>query len=193
MKLVNLVTIMHNDMDSIILKVKEGREMDLVCLGYFNGDETMIRLTKGDSHTCTIWKKDNNHYSWSWGKDGYTLVSDDMTKRRKLIEECIIDDMGVCMEGPSNLMAKTLFLEVPEKVTDVFKLMNDTCCHKNDTFWKHFKNKNDFMNRLSALGYAEDSIKEIERYTAPNGCKVEIYKAEKINRFSNALSAAIIA
>lgn len=98
-KLKELVTVAVNNEECVVLKVKPRKMFDLICLGCFNGDETMFRLTKGLQHTCTVWHgAENKHYSWNWGEEGHTLVSDAMTKRGNLIQSCIQDDFHVNME-----------------------------------------------------------------------------------------------
>lgn len=95
-KLVDSVKVVENNEDCVILEVI-GKPIDMIKLGCFNGDETMIRLTKGDKHTCTVWTKNGNHYSWHWGLSGHSLVSDQMNKQRKLIVECITKDLRIYM------------------------------------------------------------------------------------------------
>ena len=92
-KLCELVKIVENNKECVILEVT-GSKLDLIKLGYFNGNEKLIRLTKGANQTCTIWT-DNKNYSWHWGRDGYTLVSDSMEKKGKLIQDCITKDFQI--------------------------------------------------------------------------------------------------
>ena len=56
MKLSNCVEVAVNNAECVVLKVKKGKEFDLITLGCFDGNETMFRLTKGDNHTCTVWR-----------------------------------------------------------------------------------------------------------------------------------------
>lgn len=46
MKLKDMVELVANNDDCVVLKVKDGQEMNLISLGCFNGDEAMMRLTK---------------------------------------------------------------------------------------------------------------------------------------------------
>lgn len=98
MKLSELVTVEANNEDCVVLKVKEGKDIDLILLGCFGGDEVMFRLTKGEQHTCTIWYKDGKHFSWEWGARGYTLVSDEVATKGSVIYKCIRDDFGIKLE-----------------------------------------------------------------------------------------------
>jgi len=50
MRLKDITTVAINNADCVVLKVKEGHEMDLIALGCFGGDETMFRLTKGNTN-----------------------------------------------------------------------------------------------------------------------------------------------
>lgn len=94
MKLKDLVDVYTNNSECVVLKVKDDVRMDLIALG-FNGDEEFIRLTKGDTNTCTIWNKKGDSYSWHWGLGGYTLVSDSMFKKRYKIVDTIVKDFGI--------------------------------------------------------------------------------------------------
>lgn len=177
MRLADLVTIEHNDMNSVVLKVKENSEMDLICLGYFSGDETMFRLTKGDNHTCTVWGKDGKHFSWYWGSDGYELVSDETKQKGRMIQDCIVDDFGIVIKGD---IESTLYQVVPSEFDDEFKLMyfaDDYMVHKNGNVWKAFTSISEFKRYLIDLGY--DRPVKKDEYKAKTGCNVEIYRAHK--------------
>lgn len=97
MELKDLVTLEVNNDVCVILNVKPNSFLGLIKLGCFNGDEKMIRLTKGRDHTCTIWTDERN-YSWYWGRSGYTLVCDAMREKGRLIERTIEKDFGISLE-----------------------------------------------------------------------------------------------
>ncbi len=91
----NITTVVVNNHECVVLKVLEGHEMDLISIGCFDGDETMFRLTKGNSVTCTVFKKSGSSFSWDWGLGGYTLVSLDTKEMGRKIQECIERDFGI--------------------------------------------------------------------------------------------------
>ena len=95
MKLKDIVDVVVNNDNCVVLKVKDGQELNLISLGYFDGDETMLRLTKGKNVTCTVFKKNGRHGSWDWGADGYTLVTDRCAKIGKIVQSCIEKDFGI--------------------------------------------------------------------------------------------------
>lgn len=94
MRLSQLTTLKVNNKECVILEVRPDRFAELIALGCFNGNEKLIRVTKGSKHTFTIWTEGGKSYSWSWG-NGYTIVSDEMHKRRALIMEAITKDFGI--------------------------------------------------------------------------------------------------
>ena len=101
MKLRTIVELYDNNADCVVLKVKEGHEMDLITIGCFTGNETMFRLTKGKSVTCTVFYKNGKSNSWHWGYGGYTLVSPETERKGQLIQECIEEDFGIlCQRAP---------------------------------------------------------------------------------------------
>ena len=157
MKLKDMVTIVHNDMESIVLEVKENQKMNLICLGCFRGDEILIRLTKGGDHTCTIWYKDGTVFDWHWGSRGTTLVAPNTDNMRKKIVDCIEIDFGVILEGKN--ISKTLYVELPEHKNDIFKASwrdgnPNIFVDKNGEHWRNFQTIDAFEKALKDMGYS---------------------------------------
>lgn len=94
-KLCYLVDIVENNENCVILQVKDNKRLELIKLGCFDGNEELMRLTKGKNHTCTVFPKSGNPFSWKWGEGGYTLVSDRLSTMGKLIEACITEDFDI--------------------------------------------------------------------------------------------------
>lgn len=93
-KLANCVEIITNNENCVVLKVKENRRMDLIAIGYFNGNEDMIRMTKHkDNNSYTIWS--NNGKICNWNNN--TLKSNDLAKIQKIIAKCIHHDLDIYM------------------------------------------------------------------------------------------------
>ena len=185
MKLCNLVEIEDNNMECVILKVKDNVKMDLIKLGCFDGDEEYIRLTKGKDHTCTIFKKDGTHTDWYWGRSGYTLVSDKTSKKGKMIEECITEDFDIYIGDKLENIKASLNIKSLDDVKDAqhfIKFMYwdkegaEICTHKDNSYYKHFKNLNEAKNHFRNLGY---KLEKNNEYVASTGCIVEEHFAEK--------------
>lgn len=179
-KLANLVQVVENNKECVILEVT-GTAIELIKLGCFNGDETMMRLTKGDNHTCTVWTKDT-HYSWHWGPSGTTIVSDAMRKRGRLIQECIEQDFEIYIGTNPKRIAQTLHIKSLEDVkhtSHTIKMMywsNDkanVCCHFDGEYHTHFKGVECGINHFVNKGY---EIMRTDCYTADTGCIVEVYE-----------------
>ena len=99
MKLFDLTELSVNNRECVVLKVKDGCEIDLIALGCFDGDETMMRLTKGKTVTCTVFKKGGKPFSWHWGYGGYTMVSPHVEAMGRMIQNCIERDYKIKCEG----------------------------------------------------------------------------------------------
>ena len=179
-KLVDLVQIVENNRDCVILEVV-GSMLDLIKLGWFDGNEIMFRLTKGEDHTCTVWTKEGKNYSWSWGRSGYTLVSDNMTKRGHLIQECIEQDFEIYIGKNPKLIEQTLHIKSLEDIkhnTHNLKFMywenskDQVCCHLDGEFYTYFKGMEKGINHFADKGY---DVNFIETYIAQTGCIVKVY------------------
>lgn len=196
-RLCDLVEIEENNEDCIVLKVKENSKLDLIKLGYFEGNETMIRVTKGADNTFTIFTNESS-YSWYHGESGYTLVSDNMDKKRLLILDCIEIDFDIYVGKNPTLIKNSL---------DIHSI-NDTYNKSYDMkimYWKNEKNSNvvvhkngEFFRRFNGI---EDAKRILRNYNyelnfksdhiAQTGCVVEEYsmiKKEKIQEKDNEIN-----
>ena len=185
MKLCNLVNIIDNNMDCVVLKVKDNMQIELIKLGYFSGDEDIIRLTKGKNHTCSVFYKYGTNFSWEWGSRGYTLVSDLVSKKGKMIEECITEDFDIYIGDNQDNLKKSLYIKSLDDVKDAQHFIQfmywdkpntSICVHKDIAFYKNFKNMRDAQNHFKKLGYNLDYNNQ---YVASTGCIVEEYYIEK--------------
>lgn len=185
MKLCNLVDIIDNNIDCVVLKVKDDARLDLIKLGYFTGNEDIIRLTKGENHTCSIFNKDGSNFNWHWGKSGYTLVSDEMKKKGKLIEECITEDFDIYIGDNFDNIKNSLYIRSLDDVKDAQHFIefmywdkkdSDICVHKDDEYYKHFKTLNSAKEHFNNLGF---TLTKESDYIAQTGCIVEEYFANK--------------
>lgn len=179
-RLVDLVKIVENNKECVILEVT-GSMLDLIKLGCFDGDETLIRLTKGGNHTCTIWKKDGNYYSWWWGISGCTMVTEKMSKRGRLIEECLTQDFEICMEGDDEKTLHIKSLDDVKHISHKIEMMywakgREVRCRRDGSFYKSFKNVEEAKEHFREYGY---SVNLKKSYTASTGCVVEEYFIER--------------
>ena len=138
-RLCDLVEVVENNMECVVLKVKEGVQTELVGLGCFDGDETMFRLTKGGSHSCTVFRDGKRAVSWEWGNSGYTLVCDSLYQCGNMVRSCISDDFGIYMGSDAAKRMATLHVRSLEDMKgsgEHYRLMwwehdDAVCIHKN--------------------------------------------------------------
>lgn len=144
--LTKLVTIEHNDENSVILKVKKNKRLDLIKTGYFNGDEEMIRITK-TKDCCgiinyTFFLNNGKHY----GASENTLVSDDFKKTMNLVYETVHDDFGIHLRGEKiDITNYIKTIKDDKKVKHCFRLLgynnsNSITVYKDNIWFKQFKN-----------------------------------------------------
>lgn len=100
-RLADYVEITENNMEYVLLSVKPDSRTGLIALGCFHGSETMMRLTKGGTQTCTLFYENGKFFSWQWGDGGHTLVSDETARCGWMIQSCIEDDFDICVTGAS--------------------------------------------------------------------------------------------
>ena len=185
MKLCNLVDIIENNIDCVLLKIKDNKQVDLLKLGYFNGNEEYIRLTKGNNHTCTIVEKNGDTYNWYWGEDGFTLVSDSTQKRGKLIESCIVDDFNIYIGSNMQKILDTLYIKSLEDTKNnsfyikvmYFNEKDNKCVHKDGEYYKHFKNTQEIYEHFNNLGYKLYCVNEI--MSNKTNCYIDEYLVER--------------
>lgn len=177
-KLSDLVEVMENNMECVVLKVKDNMQIQLISLGYFDGNETMFRLTKGENHTCTVFMNDGRNYSWNWGTSGSTLVSDSTKKQGDMIEACIVDDFNIYMGGNILKREETLYIKTLQDTKgkkEFYQLMwwegkEKICIHKNGEYYTHrvgLENAKSYVKERIMVSHMSDI------YQSPNtGCYI---------------------
>lgn len=179
-KLCYLVDIIENNEECVILKVKDNKKLDLIKLGYFDGNEEFMRLTKGKNHTCTIFKTNGKSFSWYWGSSGCTLVSDNVTAMGKIIESCITEDFDIYIDEDKDKIRETMnimSLEDSNNNSHFIEMMywkdgNNVSVHKDNSFYKFFKNTIEAKEHFRNLNY---DVNFKNKYIAGTGCIVEEY------------------
>ncbi len=161
-RLCDLVDIETNNKECVVLKIKENSSLDLIKLGCFEGDENLIRITKGANHTITIFSG-KNHYSWDFGDSGYTLVSKSMDQKRDMILDCIEIDFDIYIGKNAKLIEKSLDIQSVEDVInrenkyEVCKDGPNYLVHKNGEFFRLFSNIESYKNFCSRINSYEKS------------------------------------
>jgi len=157
-RLFDLVEIAENNSECVVLKVNENAFMDLVCLGCFDGDETMFRVTKDreDIHTITVWHG-TRAISWETGVERCTLEAKS-AKARELIVDCVVGDFGICIEGDGIAATASIASKENRLKKAVFKEMwwngeKSRCVHFNGNFMRHFASHEAFMKWLVEKGW----------------------------------------
>ena len=183
-KLCYLVDIVENNENCVLLQVKDNKKLDLIKLGCFDGNEELMRLTKGEDHTCTIFRTNGESFSWYWGRSGYTLVSNNFSTLGKLIEECITEDFDIYIGEDKNKIRETMNIMSLDDSNDIshsIKMMywkdgEDVSVHKDNSFYKFFKNITEAKNHFKNLNYDMDFK---NKYIAETGCVVDEYDISK--------------
>ena len=172
----------ENNEYCVILQVKEDKRLDLIRLGYFEGNEKLIRVTKGRENVCTIYKDDNDSFSWGWQT---SLVVDEVAKMRKLIESCIVDDFDIYIGKNEKLIKKSLNIKSlndsknSKHFIEIMYFNNDgnVVVHKDNEFYKTFPNSNSVIEYFKNLDYDVNYRNKYIAYTT--GCIVEEYGIQR--------------
>lgn len=175
-KLCELVMIEENNENCVVLKTKKEERLELIKLGCFNGKEDMIIMTKGEDQTITIIEDSKNNYSWN----KHTLVVDNMSKKRFLINQCITQDMDIYCGENKNLILKSMKnLSNPMiEHTIKFMLSHGICTHKDNEFYSYFETLDEAKLHFVHLGYNLDYEK---KEIAQTGIEVLYFKISKPN------------
>ena len=89
-KLIDLVELVEDNKNCVLLKVKDGSQLDMILLGCFSGDESMIRLAKDEYNTITVFYKDGKNYWWASNE----RVSDSTRLKMRMIYKCVYQLTG---------------------------------------------------------------------------------------------------
>lgn len=175
-KLCELVTIEENNENCVVLKIKPNKRLELIKLGCFSGNEDMFILSKDDDETIRV--IEDSKKSYSWGK--HTLVTDEMSRKRQLITECIAEDMDIYCGKNKKLISKSM-KDLSEPIiehTIEFILSRKVDVHKDGEYYGFFDTMNDSISHFEKLGF-HMNFKGVE--IARTGVIVCYFKISKPN------------
>lgn len=173
-RLVDYVELVENNMECVVLKIKPDSKTGLICLGCFSGNEIMIRLTKGNVQTCTLFFENGRSFSWYWGRGGHTIVTPQTAKCGKMIQSCIEEDFDVCIKGTEVEIKDTLYIRNAgdsKGRQQVYKLMwtyGEIYIQKNGSYLTTIKD----LDGAKDYVYGRVNVTDEYQYQAENGCNV---------------------
>ena len=94
----------------VVLKVLVNDPLAVAKFPFVSMDMAYITITRGKNHTLTVVKKDGKTWSFNWGENGYTLISDNTERLKKAAVEYIEDYMHILLEaGDWRVTEATIF------------------------------------------------------------------------------------
>lgn len=182
-KLIDYVDILENNEECVVLKVLPESKKGLICLGYFTGKETMFRLTKGNTQTCTVFYNDNTIAEWYWGHGGSTCVSEATRKTGHLIQACIEQDLDITINGSPSQIKNDLVIQSKADVKNRYHTIEvmghkEECIHRDGTYYctSVFGLQN-IIDHFTNLGWT--IIEKPVKSTATNGCPIWTFHIKK--------------
>lgn len=83
--------------EQVIIKVNAEDNLTIAMHPYISKEYDYINVTRGEDHILTIIFKDGHTFNFSWGRSGYTLVSDSLISLRNNVIR-FIEDQGVLID-----------------------------------------------------------------------------------------------
>ncbi len=145
-ELYNLFEIVENNEVCVVVRPSnDATALEILGLGCFDGDEEVIRITKGNTTTATVITYNDKKYQWQWGEGAYTLVSDNIRKKGHLLKEMLEVDFGIYMGSNfEKIKATKNIKEIGKAPPTEIKIMyfeksdNNVVVHKDGEFLKRF-------------------------------------------------------
>lgn len=117
--------------EQVVLKVTADDNLAIARHPYISGTFDYITVTRGANHILTIIYKDGHTWSFNWGINGYTLISDNMEMLRQKICE-FIEEQGILLElTDSNIHSASIFFNSNYKKWEL--CLNHSVCHFSKT------------------------------------------------------------
>ena len=83
----------------VIIKVNADDPLTIALFPFVSSDMAYITVTRGKNHTLTVVKKDGKTWSFNWGENGHTLISDNTERLKKAAIEYIEEYMHILLEA----------------------------------------------------------------------------------------------
>lgn len=185
-KLTKIVDIIHNDEDSVILRVKEGKRMELLTTGCFDGNEDMIIVSKQTKlNDCIAFRiMETNGKTFSFTNN--TLVSSILSAMRNLIKDTVVMDFGIPIEDLSyvELLKQFSYIKSIEDDLNAPHIFQISGFSENDMV---LRKEGAYMCRISltkAMEYLEERyhiVSKIHSNSESTGCDIYAVKTNPKN------------
>lgn len=187
-KLSKIVEILNNDEDTVILKVKDNKKIELLSIGYFNGNEDMIIVAKHnyvhEGIAFRIIYKNGHEFSFT----DNTLVSTNITAMKKIIIQTVVFDFGIPIDDYNVDLLKQFnnikSLEDDLNTSYTFTILgfdkNNMVLRKNDAFMGHLS----YDNAVKYLEERYKIISNVHSNSKQTGCDIYTIATEKQMKFT---------
>ena len=85
------------DEDKVIIEVLADSPLKVAMFPFVSSEYNYITVTRGRNHILTVIKKDGKTFSFDFGDNGHTLISDSLKELKKFVLK-FISDSGVLIE-----------------------------------------------------------------------------------------------
>lgn len=140
--------IIENNSELAVIGLDELSTLDIALHPYLNGSMEFITVTKGKNNILTVVNKDGSTYSFSWGSEGTTLISDNSEMLRckviKFLEDSFIF-IGLKIEGLPSSAYSYMNMNL-----NVWQLNLE---FGSDSHRQWFKTEEELDNRIKELEY----------------------------------------
>lgn len=149
------LNITKNTDEAILIEVVFEDMVDKMSNKGFSGKESFIKFTKGNNHTITLYDAEGNGYcQFSFGKDGNTLISDELSALRQKVYHFLLSQHIQPKKRNSNVETELKIIS-PKKGLSMKKHF---CVHLGGKFAAFFKTEEAIKETFGEYNIYDTSI-----------------------------------
>ena len=140
--------------EQIVLKVEANDNLTIAKHPYISGEYDYITVTRCRNHMLTIVFKDSHTFSFNWGGNSYTCISQNLELLRQKVCE-FIDKQNILLElTSSHIDSAVIYYNTSYRKWQL--TLNRNCCYFSETATSLDEMKKDISRFITVCGWAQN-------------------------------------
>lgn len=177
--------VIQNTPAQVVLQNTAKTGLDVALHPYVSTDVDYITVTKGDNHNCTVINTKGNTYNFHWGKNGYTLVSENVQMLKQAVMN-FISSQGIALDVCTIMQPNKARIFYNNNFRKWQATLSFPDSSKEQYYWsKTATNQNDMLKEITKV--FNNTFSELTHSIAPTGIDVWSCLADRVLRVDTEL------
>ena len=170
--------VIQNTPAQVVLQNTAKTGLDVALHPYVSTDIDYITVTKGDNHDCTVINTNGNTFNFHWGKNGRTLVSENIEMLKRAVTN-YISSQGIALDVCTTMQPNKATIYFNDSFNKWQATLSFPNTKKKQCYWsKTSTNQYDMLEEIKDI--FNNTFSELNHDIAQTGIDVWKCSADRV-------------